>query len=423
MISAEDCKPHRAGLPSIDARFAINSAALLKNAQKLSESLSSWRHDLHRMPEVGLNTFETARYLAHQLDAMSCKCSIGTSNEVVAIIGEESAPCLLLRADTDGLPIVERSGEPWISCNGCSHACGHDMHAASLLGAAWLLKKQEFKIHLLGGCIKLLFQPGEEILAGARKTIANGVLTGPRVDAAFALHVNGRCPMGLMLYGEKQSAGLWGFQIRLIGRGGHGSMPQKCIDPIAGAVHVYLAIEELISDEFSFDDETVLSVGKIAGGNAANTIPDCCIIEGTARAFDFDILIQIKKRISEVVQSVSVQRNIKAEIKTLSFIPPLVVDENMTRESLSYVGAAEPDIRFRGIQHTLGAEDFALFSEKVPSAYFTVGAAVRDSNEHYSMHDSRIRFDDGALPICAAAYAAVALGWLADHHKIESSED
>lgn len=406
--------PHTADAPSQAVADAIGGG-LLSASMAISEELATWRHELHKMPEVGLCTPCTSAYISDRLAELGISYVVGREGYIVACIGSaDPEHCVLLRADMDGLPFVERSGEPWASSNGSSHSCGHDMHAASLLGAARLLKSREDEIASMGGCVKLLFQPGEETFEGASAAINGDVLASPCVDTAFAMHVNGRCPMGLMLYGHDEFAGVWGFRIVVHGRGGHGSAPEKCIDPITAAVHVHLGIAEVMSSEVADGAEAVLSIGKFAGGSAANAIPDECVLEGTMRAYDSRVMARIEGRVREAVASAVDAFGATAEVIDMSRVPPVVVDDSFTRDCLAYVGQALPDIRFRGIQHSLGAEDFAFFSERVPSAYFTVGAAVKDCDEHFSMHDPRVRFDDDALPLCAASYAAVALGWLAD---------
>lgn len=414
MISAHEFDPHVVENPSRTVSSVIGDV-LLGEARAMGADLALWRHELHREPEIGLHTPRTTKYISNRLAEMGVKHSVGGSGQIVALLGlPESRHCVLLRADMDGLPFAEKSGEDWSSTNGCSHSCGHDLHAASLLGAASMLKRREDKIASFGGSVKLLFQPGEETFEGASAAIDDGVLDFPHVDAAFAMHVNGRCPMGLMIYGDEEFAGVWGFRITLYGCGGHGSAPEKCIDPITAAVHVHMAISEVMSREIAAGTEAVLSIGKFAGGVAANAIPDCCVLEGTLRAFDAGVLSAIENRVRSVVEGVAATYRVVAEIDNLSHVPPTVVDDSFTRKCLSYVGYALPEMRFRGIQHSLGAEDFAFISKRVPSAYFTVGAAAKDADEHFSMHDPRVRFDDEVLPLGSAAYAAVALGWLAD---------
>ena len=414
MDAFDAVEPHRAEAPSDAALLAIGPDLLLTDAEHMSSMLALWRHELHRIPELGLNTPFTTSYVLERLSEAGIAARRGESGEVVVTLGSGEGPCILLRADMDGLPIVERSGEPWASANGCAHACGHDMHAASLLGAAKLLKDREDAIARLGGSVKLLFQPGEETLNGASAVISHGLLNEPQVHAAFALHVNGRCPMGLMIYGADEFAGVWSFRIELHGRGGHGSAPAKCIDPITVGVDVHRAAVDVMAKEAGTNGGAVLSFGKFEAGSAPNVIPDDCVLEGTLRAFDPVLLRGLKARVCDAVETVAAEHGCAVEVLDLSDVPPLNADASMTDSCLSYVGSVLPYLRFRGIQHSLGAEDFAFFSEAVPSAYLTVGAAVRDSEEHFSMHDARIRFDDSALPICAAAYASVALGWIAD---------
>ena len=184
----------------------------------------------------------------------------------------------MLRGDMDALPVAEESGEPFASTNGCMHACGHDMHATALLGAARMLKAREAELVDANATVKLLFQPGEETFEGARAAIADGLLQNPRPQAAFAMHVNSQSPLGLVLYGSPALSGVYGFRITLQGKGGHGSSPEICIDPITTGVHVHLALQELIAREVPATKEVALTVGKFAGGQAANVIPDLSLI-------------------------------------------------------------------------------------------------------------------------------------------------
>lgn len=328
---------------------------------------------------------------------------------------EQAGTVIMLRGDMDALPVAEESGEPFASTNGCMHACGHDMHATALLGAARLLKAREAELVEANATVKLLFQPGEETFEGARAAIADGLLENPRPQAAFAMHVNSQSPLGLVLYGSPALSGVYGFRITLQGKGGHGSSPEICIDPITAGVHVHLALQELISREVPAAKEVALTVGKFAGGLAANVIPDTCVLEGTLRGFDVELMAHLKTRIAEVVNGVATTYRTPATIETLSDVPPLVLDSDMTQASLGYVGAVLPKTAFLPLFHAMASEDFALISSKIPSAYFTVGAAVTDTDEHFAQHHPKARFNDAELPLGAAAYTAVALGYIADH--------
>ena len=155
--------------------------------------------------------------------------------------------------------------------------------ATALLGAARLLKARESELVDANATVKLLFQPGEETFEGARAAIADGLLQNPRPQVAFAMHVNSQSPLGLVLYGSPALSGVYSFRITLQGKGGHGSSPEICIDPITAGVHVHLALQELIAREVPAAKEVALTVGKFAGGLAANVIPDTCVLEGTLR--------------------------------------------------------------------------------------------------------------------------------------------
>ena len=400
MASAlSDFQPQPAPQATAAAQAAIGDG-LVAEAQAFADELAAWRHDLHQMPELGNNLPQTSAYIQARLDEMDIPhTTLVDGSCVVGLIGAGA----------------EESGEPFASTNGCMHACGHDMHATALFGAARLLKAREAELVEANATVKLLFQPGEETFEGARAAIADGLLENPRPQAAFAMHVNSQSPLGLVLYGSPALSGVYGFRITLQGKGGHGSSPEICIDPITAGVHVHLALQELISREVPAAKEVALTVGKFAGGLAANVIPDTCVLEGTLRGFDVELMAHLKTRIAEVVNGVATTYRTPATIETLSDVPPLVLDSDMTQASLGYVGAVLPKTAFLPLFHAMASEDFALISSKIPSAYFTVGAAVTDTDEHFAQHHPKARFNDAELPLGAAAYTAVALGYIADH--------
>lgn len=276
------------------AAAAALPEGLVAEAQTLADELAAWRHELHQMPELGNNLPQTSAFIQARLDEMGIPYRLLVDGScVVGLVGlgaraaaadgtADDATCghtIMLRGDMDGLPVEEESGEPFASTNGCMHACGHDLHATALLGAARILKAHENLICELGGTVKLLFQPGEETFEGARAAIADGLLEQPTPAAAFAMHVNSQSPLGLVLYGNPALSGVWGFRITLHGKGGHGSSPEICIDPITAGVHVHLALQELVSREVSAMKEIALTIGKFCGGAAANVIPDNCVLE------------------------------------------------------------------------------------------------------------------------------------------------
>lgn len=389
----------------------MDQQEIFKEALAMQEELTTWRHALHQMPELGLELSQTSAFLQTRLAEMDVPFhTIVNGNGVVAQLGE-GEPCLLLRADMDALPVAETSGVDFASTNGCMHACGHDMHATSLLGAAKLLKAHESE---LGGTVKLLFQPGEETFIGAEACIKDDVLESPHVDAAVATHVASILPVGLIAYGDKPYASTYGFKITLTGKGTHGAMPALGVDPINTAVHIYLALQELIARETPAGQEATLTIGQISAGDAFNVIPETAVLQGSLRVFDNDLRHTLIARIGEVVENIAAAYRTKAELEVLGDIPPLVCDSALNAQFAAAFQKMSPSLVLHTGAHTTGSEDFAFFSEKVPTAAFMIGAKADDGTPIYNQHNPSVRFNDKALPIAAAVYAVSALSWLND---------
>ena len=385
-----------------------------QEALAINDQLVQWRHDLHRIPELSLNLPKTSTYVQTCLSDMSVPHkALVNGSCVVATLGKPG-PCIMLRGDMDALPVREESGEPFASTNGCMHACGHDLHMSSLLGAAKLLKAHESE---LSGTVKFLFQPAEETFLGARAAIEDGALEDPSVDAAFALHVNGQLPLGTFVYRRGEMlASVYGFRIVIRGKGGHGSMPDRCVDPITAGVHVHLALQELVAGETGGLDRIVLTVGKFQAGTAANVIADTAELEGTLRTFDPDLRTRMIRRIGEVAQDVAATYRCTADIQTISDCPSFSNDARLVDACLTYLSDALPDAKQVCMPTvSMGTDDFAFIAQRVPSAYLFMGAAAEDTETHYEQHHPKIRFSDKALAQATATYAAVASRWLADN--------
>lgn len=385
---------------------------LLKEAQSMKEQLIAWRRSLHKIPEVGLTLPNTMAFIKEQLDVMGvtyqayddCSC-------IVAQIGT-GGKCFLLRSDMDALPMAEESGESFASENGCMHACGHDLHAATLLGAAKLLKAHENE---LNGTVKLLFQSGEEIFAGASAAINRGVLENPHVDAAFAMHVASTLPAGAVMYGPYPMSSVYGFRITLTGKGAHGSTPQLGIDPINTGVHIYLGLQELIAREISATDEASLTIGRFDAGKVSNVIPERAVLEGTLRTFKPAVREMLMERIHQVVNQVAAAYRTEVEFEVLSDVPACACDEALNQEIANSIHDMDETLRLLPIYHVMGSEDFAFFTEKVPSSYFGMGAAVEDKTKWKSHHNPKVVFNENCLATAAAIYAKAAMDWLSAH--------
>ena len=370
---------------------------LYEEAKALLPQMSAWRREIHRFPELDLALPRTSAFVQARLAELGVPfATLVDGNCVVAAIGQGS-PCIMLRADMDGLPIREESGEPFSSENGRMHACGHDLHTASLLGAA-----------------KLLFQPGEETFNGARAAIAEGVLENPHVDAALGMHVASQAPVGTVLHGSVTMASVFGFRITVTGKGGHGSTPENCIDPIVPAIKIHEALQTLMAREKSSFAEAALTIGRFQAGDAANVVPEQAVMEGTLRVFDAAQRAFLIERIRQIVPAVAATYRATGELEVLTDVPSLENDVDLVRGFLDAITAAVPDARPVGGLHAMGSEDFALVSQRVPTAYFMLGAKPADVDVPFGHHTPQVRFAEEEMPLAAAGYAACALSWLAD---------
>ena len=390
---------------------------LMQEALAMKDEITANRRTLHQNPELGLKLPQTVRFVASKLDEMGvpyevyedCSC-------VVATLGR-GEKCFLLRGDMDALPVQEDTGLPFASSNGCMHACGHDLHAAMLLGAAKLLKAHESE---LKGTVKLLFQSGEEIFAGAQAAIDRGVLENPKVNAAFAMHVGGALPYNRAIYGNYTMSAVYGFRMTLTGKGTHGSTPELGIDPINTGVHIYLALQELIAREVSALDEASLTIGRFDAGKVANVIPNSAVLEGTLRTFKPETTDYLRARIDEVAAAVAAAYRTHIDIEVLSKVPATICDPALTEEFLASLRSVDEQMEPRPDFHVMGSEDFAFITERIPASYFFLGAGVEDPSKWRGQHNPQILFNEGVLPRGAAIYAKVAMDWLEKHQHDKS---
>lgn len=382
----------------------------VNEAKELQDTLVSWRRALHQIPEVGTSLPQTVSFITDRLDEMQISYKVYENISCVAATIGSGEPCFLLRSDMDALQVVEEADLPFKSTNGCMHGCGHDMHATMLLGAAKLLKAHENE---LKGTVKLLFQSGEEIFQGAKAAVQAGVLEAPHVDAGFAAHVIAAMPAGIILTGKEAMSAVYGFKITITGKGGHGSMPEQTIDPINAGVQVYLALQSLIAREIGGTEEAVLTIGQFSAGDAANIIPERAVLQGTLRTFNRDVRQRLINRINEIATAVATAYRCQTEIEVLSDCPSVVTDDDVTACVESEIRKILPEMQvIGGAVHGMGSEDFAEITEKIPAAYFMIGAGVSDRSKWVGQHNPKVVFNEDILSTGTAIYAHVAKAWL-----------
>jgi len=396
-----------------DVRMEGRFMNYLQRAKELEAELIQNRRHIHSNPEVGLDLPKTVAFVMDRLKAMGydpkevgggVTCTVGKPGKVI-----------LLRADMDALPMEEHSGLDFASDNGNAHTCGHDTHTTMLLGAAKMLKENEDQ---LNGTVKFMFQPAEEIFAGAKSMIENGILENPKPDCALSSHV-----MSGLNYDRvyiKEGAlltGCNGFKITISGKGCHGAQPQNGIDPINIGVHIHLALQELIAREVDFSNGALLTFGQFVAGTAANIIPQTAVMQGTLRTFNEDIRAHLVERMKTIVKLTAEKFRGTAEIEIISDLPVLINDAGMTNKVRSYLEAiAGNEIKVKDGFAGTASEDFAFVANAVPATTIFFGASdMSDPEEKYPMHHPKIKFDERVLYRGAAMYAAVADQWLREN--------
>lgn len=373
---------------------------MINKAKEVGKDIINWRRDLHQIPEVGLDLPKTSRYVAEQLDKMGIeyKDKIGVSGIVGLIKGGKPGKTIALRADMDGLPIKEETGLDFASQNGNMHACGHDAHAAILLGVAKVLNENREN---LKGNIKLIFQPAEEGPGGAKPMIEDGALENPKVDAVMGLHVGSLTDAkegSIMVSTGEMMACLDRFSLKLIGSGCHGAYPETGIDPIVMASHFISNVQSIVSRELSPTDPAVITVGKINGGFAYNIIPDSVQLEGTVRAVNQGVREKIAERIEKFAKGISETMGGDYEYEYTFGYPPLANNEEFTNrfiESAKKIVSEEEIIVMK--KPAMGGEDMAYFLNEAPGTFFFINTPKAVDGKYYPHHNSKFDIEDNLL--------------------------
>ncbi len=394
----------------------LRGTVIRDEARALNAQLVEWRRHLHRHPELAFDTQDTAAFVAEQLEAMGAadiKTGVGRGGLTAVIQGERPGGVLGLRADMDALPIQEETGLPFASAEeGKMHACGHDAHTAMLLGAAKLLSQHKAE---LKGAVKLIFQPAEEIGAGAVAMIRDGALEAPRVDAIAGLHTGNfwtGASAGEIGYSHgalMASADM--FTLSIEGTGGHGAQPDRAVDPIAVACQIYTALQTIVSREVPPAQAAVVTIGSIQAGSAANIIPPSCTMQGTIRALSPETRKNIQNRIREIAEGVAEAMRASASVKFTYGPPPVICDPGMTEKLLRAAGAVVGPEHVKPVDApTMVGEDMAFFLEKVPGVFFWHPSASGEG-ENYPHHHPKFTVNEEVLWTGTGTLAELALTW------------
>ncbi len=380
---------------------------MLKSGAALETELIAFRRDLHRFPELSLHESETASKVIRELEKLGAtiRPNVGGYGIVAELGKANSGPVIALRADMDALPITEETDIDFVSERpGVMHACGHDAHTAILLGAAKLLSQSSFK-----GTVRFLFQAAEEINAGAKAMIAEGVLEG--VDEIYGLHNLPTLSAGLT---ATRRGSLMGsvdrIEIHLEGKGGHGAIPDLSVDPVVCGSAIVMGLQSIISREISPFDPAVITIGSIKSGEANNVIPHYADMTGTVRTFDPSVQEHMPARIERIVKQIAEGYRCKAELKYIHQVPVLVNHDEPSQHLEELIDEMIGQERRLEAAPTMAGEDYSLYLKQVPGCFFWLGSGPQDHAEQaYGLHHPKFHLNEDCLSLGASLLAGIAL--------------
>ncbi|MEN9611977.1 MAG: hypothetical protein RLZZ628_2791 [Bacteroidota bacterium] len=377
----------------------------------LADIISIRRH-LHQNPELSYEEVETGKYVAEKLKVLGIEYQHGIAeNGVVGIIHGQNPTVrtIALRADLDALPIQEANNISYKSKKaGIMHACGHDAHTASLLGAARILHETRAD---WSGTIKLIFQPAEEKTpGGASIMIDEGVLENPKPAIILGQHVHPPLQAGKVgLKPGIYMASADELYVTVRGHGGHGAMPQECIDPILITAHIITALQQVVSRRADPAIPSVLTLGKIQSvGGATNIIPDTVVLEGTFRTLDETWRAKAKKIMKKLAEGIAESMGGSCEFVIQHGYPVLFNNEGLTKQVKKYM------IEFCGADNVVDlpmrmtAEDFAYYSQVMPACFYRLGTGNKELGITSGLHTDTFNIDESALELSIGLMA-----WLA----------
>lgn len=411
------------------AQNAALDARIARLAKGEEAKVIAWRRDIHEHPELGNEETRTAALVAAHLKSLGIEVRTGVARTgVVGLLrGGKPGPVVALRADMDGLPLVETSGLAFASTVktaylgqpvGVMHACGHDTHVAMLMGAAEVLAQVRKD---LPGTVKFIFQPAEEgsvpgTEGGAKLMVKEGVMDQPKVDAVFGIHINAQTEVGKLTYrpgGEMASSDR--FTIKVHGKGAHGAYPWNSVDPVVTAAQIILGLQTIVSRQVKLiDDAAVVTVGTINGGVRYNVIPPDVELSGTIRALSPAVQQQIWASIRRIATNIAESAGATADVTIDPYVPVTTNDPALTAQMLPTLQAVAGAANVREIRAVTGAEDFSYFQEKAPGLFLFLGGMTpgTDPATTADHHTAGFKIDESGLDLGVKTLATLAADYL-----------
>ena len=364
------------------------------------------RRDLHRIPEPAYTEEKTSAYVAEYLKKEGFQVQTGLAQYGVVALMETGRPgkTLMIRSDIDALPVQEETGLDFVSTHqGAMHACGHDGHMSMVLTAATALKQIKDQ---LKGNIKFIFQPAEEGPGGAKPMIEQGVMENPRVDYAVGCHLWPGIPEGTIgIKAGRLMAAMDRFDLKIIGKGGHGAMPHLCLDALEVGTQVINALQRIVSRQMNPLSPTVVTVGRFQAGSTFNVIPGEAEMCGTTRTFDRQIWLSWPERIEKVVRGVCESMGAQYELQYTQGYPPLLNDEEMAEWVRKCAVDVVGEDKIVEPEPTMGGEDMAFYLEKSKGCFFFLGVGREGCAP---LHNPKFDFNEDVLPLGVETYCRLA---------------
>ncbi len=384
--------------------------AIREMTQRIEPELIAVRRDLHAHPELAFEEVRTAGVVARELARLGIphQTGVGRTGVVGLIEGGRPGPVLAIRADLDALPIEERTGLTFASTKpGLMHACGHDIHTTTLLGIGAVLKELAPR---LAGSVKLVFQPAEETLGGARAMIADGVLDGPSVDMAIGFHNMPNLPVGRFTYVRGAAmAAADAFDLTIHGKSGHAAYPETTVDPIVAAGAFIGQAQSVVSREVSALHPVVVTIGAIHGGTVRNIIPDEVLLRGSVRTLHASARAAAESGIRRLCVGLEAGMRVRCVLDYVQGVPPLTSDPDLLERTVASVRAQLGDVIAEEAP-SMGSEDFALFAERVKSFHVRVGSSQPGREDR--LHNSAYQPDEACIAAGVQALARAAVDLL-----------
>ena len=367
-----------------------------------------WRRHIHAHPDLSFQEKPTADYIARELAPFEAlDISRPVENSVIAVLrGAHPGPTWALRADIDALPLQEESGETFCSTvPGVMHACGHDAHTAMLMGAVKVLCQLRDKLH---GSIKFIFQPAEEVPpGGARELVELGVVDD--VEHIFGLHVFPTSPVGVLTLKEGvYVASSDNFDIILRGKGGHGSMPQHCIDPVTIGAEMVGALQQIVARNIDPGTAPVLTIATFQAGDSYNVIPDSARLAGTLRTHNQQVREAVPQLMSRIINGIAAAHGAECEIqwqKGYAVGNNHDVTNIIAREAIErHFPAGTLKLEDKAL---FGSEDFSSYQEKIPGTFLFIGCGNKEKGATWNVHNPHFRIDEDALAVGIKTHIAL----------------